>query len=1418
MYDEAHKWLIIGHNLKESLKIIDDSNFNIATDVIIAEPSTNGYVLYDIYNLSKDHGGSLKTILFGTWHKETGLYVTLIKQKFNRRANLQGMKLNVGVLFDHKLSNISIDKYLLDYNNKSKDSHSKFMYAILINIAELYNFTMNITKIDPWEKRGGKRGPMFTAFKEDIIDIYINPTMMITEKLNYGDIIAPVWPVRTCFLFRTISSTNLRFTQFIRPLSIHVWYAMLIIIALTAFILLTVLRKEGFHDFIGLCGISILSSIGAISQQASAVVPYGIGGRIAFLHIMFFSLLIFNYYSASMVSNRLRNIENKMNDSLISLADSNFKIAIEPTEYINSLLQEPYIDVKYFYENRWLKLPQSMRYLPMEKGLNHVAKGGFAYHTLTESAYPYIERTFETRIICELMEVHLFRTTLGLWTRKNGPFTEMLRIGFTKMNNVGLRDRELKRWSARKPRCPASMLIAEAISIHEAAPILLFLVVGMVLSLSVCAIENIIFWFWSKRPCFMLLSTPTNRIKLDLFLKPFTIGIWDTYAVFMVISMIIVGLILKREKVKSEEGFGAIVLTIGIMSQQGAYFFPKNLAGRIAVVQILLFSWMMYNYYSCSIVSARLSEPFDKIEDSVAVLADTHMRIAAEAVPYLNYLLKKWNWESDYFRKKRWDPLPLSKRYLPIEEGIRQVGQGVLAYHTDPNTAYPYIEKMFDSNQICQLTEIHLFKESVMGMYSSHNAQFLEIARVGLIKMQSTGLRNRQIKYWSSKKPQCQQDALSTRSITIYETAPAFILITLGILMSSVICLTENIYFHRFTQHVPKEKVIIMFMKGFLHFQLVFLVFAQSNEIIRDYFIHKRIPTVVGFSCGDIINDFQMTKMLNEVGISISIKGPSAKFNFLRFLNVNYWKLGVFVDLRCQDQNATTIFDQSTGYRMYDYAYNWFVLAPNISYCLYKLNDTAFSVTTDFVVSVPNYDYYELYDIYNPNKERGGILNITRYATWNKDNGLMVFLLETKILRRWNFHKLKIIVSSAIEHKPKNVPLLDYLEDHDNITLEDWPKIGFTLVQLIANIFNFSMHVKGFTSWTDYTNGPMMDSLIEGTVDIGYQPSLVIHKRLDIAKILMEIMPARTCFMFLTLPSTTIQFNNIFRPLTWTSWYMIFFFFIISFLIYSFIIKSDSIKNKDYGSSLLTTLGAICQQGAQNMPIKFASRIALFQIGVYGLLIYNYYSAAIVSARLNIPNNKLNDSLYKLVASKMKLASENTVITNIILQDHNPEMIYFKNHWSKIPQKKKIMSVETGIIKIMQGGFAYHGVPEHAYYYINNYFDQKMICQLTEIHWLRPTRAALYTNRKGHYHEVGKIGLMKIFSAGLLKRELKRTFTQKPYCQNDVTSVESVTIYEAAPIIILLICGITLSIIICLIENIIFRITKIKQFNIIRKC
>lgn len=75
------------------------------------------------------------------------------------------------------------------------------------------------------------------------------------------------------------------------------------------------------------------------------------------------------------------------------------------------------------------------------------------------------------------------------------------------------------------------------------------------------------------------------------------------------------------------------------ISYTGANFLPKHIPGRIALLQITVFNWIMYNYYSASIVSARLSEPLDMMEDSVTVLADSNLKIAAEAVPYLNYFL-----------------------------------------------------------------------------------------------------------------------------------------------------------------------------------------------------------------------------------------------------------------------------------------------------------------------------------------------------------------------------------------------------------------------------------------------------------------------------------------------------------------------------------------------------------------------------------------------------------------------------------------------------------------------------------------------------------------------------------------------------------------------------------------------------------
>jgi len=77
------------------------------------------------------------------------------------------------------------------------------------------------------------------------------------------------------------------------------------------------------------------------------------------------------------------------------------------------------------------------------------------------------------------------------------------------------------------------------------------------------------------------------------------------------------------------------------------------------------------------------------------------------------------------------------------------------------------------------------------------------------------------------------------------------------------------------------------------------------------------------------------------------------------------------------------------------------------------------------------------------------------------------------------------------------------------------------------------------------------------------------------------------------------------------------------------------------------------------------------------------------------------------------------------------------------------------------------------------------------------------------YHIV--ISLMKISTSGLRRREIHRRAARKPYCPTDAIFVSSVTIYEAAPILILLLFGMIISLIVFAIEHLIFHATNSKR-------
>lgn len=95
MFDHLHQWLILGENMSHTVNLLNDSTFSIITDIAIAIPRDDEYILYDVYNHCKSCGGLLNVTELGTWSKNGGLQITLRSNKFSRRWNYHRMKIKI---------------------------------------------------------------------------------------------------------------------------------------------------------------------------------------------------------------------------------------------------------------------------------------------------------------------------------------------------------------------------------------------------------------------------------------------------------------------------------------------------------------------------------------------------------------------------------------------------------------------------------------------------------------------------------------------------------------------------------------------------------------------------------------------------------------------------------------------------------------------------------------------------------------------------------------------------------------------------------------------------------------------------------------------------------------------------------------------------------------------------------------------------------------------------------------------------------------------------------------------------------------------------------------------------------------------------------------------------------------------------
>lgn len=178
-----------------------------------------------------------------------------------------------------------------------------------------------------------------------------------------------------------------------------------------------------------------------------------------------------------------------------------------------------------------------------------------------------------------------------------------------------------------------------------------------------------------------------------------------------------------------------------------------------------------------------------------------------------------------------------------------------------------------------------------------------------------------------------------------------------------------------------------------------------------------------------------------------------------------------------------------------------------------------------------------------------------------------------------------------------------------------------------------------------------LSALSRSDVDFGGSPAYITHARLEVARPLIQYWIHRSAFLFIENGDNQIRIDIFVNLFSAAAWYVTLISIIVSSIALLLLLRLQrDIKRSDFGLPVVLTISAICQQGYEYFPKPTSIRIAMLQIALLGLLLLNFFSGDLVSARLNNPPYTINDSLNELAKTNLKLITEKVPYFDFVLK------------------------------------------------------------------------------------------------------------------------------------------------------------------------
>jgi glutamate receptor, ionotropic, invertebrate len=257
----------------------------------------------------------------------------------------------------------------------------------------------------------------------------------------------------------------------------------------------------------------------------------------------------------------------------------------------------------------------------------------------------------------------------------------------------------------------------------------------------------------------------------------------------------------------------ALITTIAIFCQQGFIESFRKTSTRILLLTTILFSLIIYQFYSSYIVSSLLTEPPKTIK-TLRQLIDSNMEYGVENIAYQIDFYS--NYHDPIIRELYEKKIRKKNNFMNVDEGLKLLKKGRFAFSVDTSYAYLILKEVLTDEENCELQEIKvdaLIPKRTLHTGFLKRSPLRELLVVGTQRLIEHGIVDYYTKKWSVKKPACVRSETKTKNVSMEAASVIFILLTTAVIASFLILIGEIVHF-RCSMKCKKGKRSKRKMKG----------------------------------------------------------------------------------------------------------------------------------------------------------------------------------------------------------------------------------------------------------------------------------------------------------------------------------------------------------------------------------------------------------------------------------------------------------------------------------------------------------------------------------------------------------------------------------------------------------------------------